>query len=150
VTRGIKANDYNASYTEGVFEVIAREEIYEIRELNSGTAFFIDKGAFHDNKGRKEGTKTDQRHDWGHKGSGVRDRASDDSSNKDDDRVQSSKRIWYAGEQIRERPNGDRGLQRTVVKSAHRAREVQESVLGEGETDRTSELAEGTDLLLLQ
>ena len=46
--RGVKANDYNATYTEAVFDVVDRGEVYEIREFNSGMTFFINKGAFND------------------------------------------------------------------------------------------------------
>ena len=50
---GVRANEYNATFEEGVFDIISRGELFEIREMNSGTTFFIEKGAFSD-KGRSE------------------------------------------------------------------------------------------------
>ena len=124
MVQGIKANDYNATWEEAVFDVIDRGELYEIREFNSGMTFFIDKGAFDDIKRRKEGIKTNQRHDRGYKGGGTGDRKTDDGSHEDDDGLQSSKRKWYAGEQIRERLNGDRRIPGEIVKSPDRTRQV--------------------------
>lgn len=51
---GVKANDYNASYEEVMFDVIARDKVYEIRDVNSGLTFFIDKDAFYDNTRSKK------------------------------------------------------------------------------------------------
>lgn len=64
--RGVKANDYNATWEEAVFDVISRGELYEIREMNSGTTFFIDKGAFNDAKGSKERITAVKRYGEGH------------------------------------------------------------------------------------
>lgn len=50
---GVKANDYNATWEEAVFDIISRGALFEIREVNSGITFFIEKGAFSD-KGRSE------------------------------------------------------------------------------------------------
>jgi hypothetical protein len=50
---GVRANEYNATFEEGVFDIISRGELFEIREMNSGTTFFIEKGAFSD-KGRSK------------------------------------------------------------------------------------------------
>ena len=58
---GVKANDYNATYEEAVFDVIPRGSLYEIREFNSGLAFFIDKGAFNDTERSEERVKTAKR-----------------------------------------------------------------------------------------
>ena len=59
---GVKANDYNATWEEAVFDVVSRDEIYEIREMNSGTTFFIDKGAFNDAERGKKRTTTYKRY----------------------------------------------------------------------------------------
>jgi len=65
---GVKANEYNATFEEAVFDVISRGKLYEIREMNSGTTFFIEKGAFSD-KGRSEGrTASIKGNVEGHKG----------------------------------------------------------------------------------
>ena len=142
MVRGIKANDYDATYSEAVFDVVDRGKVYEIRELNSGMAFFVDKGAFDDKEGSKKRTDTHKGDGKGHTVCGTGNRAIDDSSHKDDDGVQSRKRFWYAGEQIRERLNTDRGLQRAFVKPIDRAGAVQEPLLGESQEDRATFLAE--------
>lgn len=67
MVEGVKANDYNATWEEAVFDVISREQIYEIREMNSGTTFFIDKGAFNDERAGKKGVTTVKRYGEGHK-----------------------------------------------------------------------------------
>jgi len=68
ITEGIKANDYNACYEKTMFDVISRGELYEIREINTGLTFFIEKGAFSD-KGRSEGrTASIKGNVEGHKG----------------------------------------------------------------------------------
>lgn len=121
MVRGIKANDYDATYTEAVFDVIDRGKIYEIREMNSGMAFFIDKGAFNDEKRSEKGIKTHKGNGEGYKVCGTGNRAPYDGGYKDDDGLQSSKRKWYAGEQIRECLNGDRGIQGSAVKSPDRS-----------------------------
>ena len=57
---GVKANDYNATYEEVMIDVIARDKVYEIREVNSGLTLFIDKDAFNDStrsKKRADGSK---------------------------------------------------------------------------------------------
>lgn len=53
---GVKANDYNATYEEVALNIIERDKVYEIREVNSGMALFIDKGAFNDNSRSQKGT----------------------------------------------------------------------------------------------
>ena len=59
---GVKANDYNATYEETLFDVIPRSGVYEIREVDSGITFFIDKGAFNDTGRSEERTATVKRH----------------------------------------------------------------------------------------
>ena len=59
---GVKANDYNATYENTLFDVIPRNGVYEIREIDSGLTFFIDKGAFDDKEGSKTGTRTIKGH----------------------------------------------------------------------------------------
>ena len=63
---GVKANDYNATYEETLFDVIPRNGLYEIREIDSGLTFFIDKGAFDDQKRSQKGVSTTKGHGKGH------------------------------------------------------------------------------------
>ena len=59
---GVKSNDYDATYKTTAFDVIPRNGLFEIREIDSGLTFFIDKGAFDDKEGSKTGTRTIKRH----------------------------------------------------------------------------------------
>lgn len=83
--QGVKANNYNATFEEAAFDVIEWEKVYEIREINSGITFFIEKGAFSD-KGRSE-TRTArfEGNVKGHKVHRRRDRKANDGSDENDD-----------------------------------------------------------------
>lgn len=76
MVEGVKANGYNATYDEALFDVIVRDHVYEIREWNSGITFFIDKGAFDDDRKGKKGAKTIKGHDKEHQVYRRRDRTS--------------------------------------------------------------------------
>ena len=112
---GLKLNSYNATYEEAVFDVIPRGRIFEIREFNSGLSFFIDKGAFDDEKRSETRTAKYQGHGEGHQERGTGDRKADDSSHEDDDKFQSDKHIWFAGEQIRKGTNPGRRIPKETV-----------------------------------
>ena len=82
---GVKANDYNATWEKAAFEIIPRNSLYEIREINSGLTFFIDKGAFNDEERSETRTNTTKGHGERHKGGRGRDRTPYDGSHEDDD-----------------------------------------------------------------
>ena len=112
---GIRANDYNATYEETAFEIIPRGGVYEIRDIESGIAFFIEKGEFDDQKRSKTRVVTYQGDGERHTGSRAGDRTADDGGNKDDNKLYPGKHLWITKQQSRGCSDKGRGIQSKAV-----------------------------------
>lgn len=83
---GIKADGYNANYQQVYFDIIEKEHVFEIRDVENGLTFMIDKGAFiSDGIGSEKGTKRDKNTSIGHRCGERRDRETLLDDNKDDE-----------------------------------------------------------------
>ena len=107
---GIRANDYNATYEETAFDIIPRGRLLEIRDIESGIAFFIEKGAFDDTGRSKTRVKTYKGDGEGHTECRTGDRAFNGGSDKDDHELRPGKHIWITKEQDRGRSDKGRRI----------------------------------------
>ena len=111
VVEGVRLNEYNATYEEGIFDITLRGELYEIREVNSGTTFYIEKGVFDDEGRSQEGAKAIKGNVEGHTGGRGRNKPFDDRGYQNDHEF---RRITHRESEKQDRGslNKDRGIQR--------------------------------------